>query len=78
MVTTPWKVRKHIETNHEAYYFFFADDLDMQAMDDDALADRNIFSDPESDWNARRSCSASDSDGDQPESDRRGPYIELA
>ncbi|XP_022829085.1 protein Cep78 homolog [Spodoptera litura] len=47
------------------------DDLDMEAMDDDALADRNIFSDPESEWNARRSMSASDSDGDQPESDRR-------
>ncbi|KAF9794024.1 hypothetical protein SFRURICE_015193 [Spodoptera frugiperda] len=54
------------------------DDLDMEAMDDDALADRNIFSDPESEWNVRRSMSASDSDGDQPESDRRGPYIELA
>lgn len=47
-------------------------------MDDDALADRNIFSDPESEWNVRRSMSVSDSDEDQPESDRRGPYIELA
>lgn len=49
------------------------DELDLEAMDDDALADRNIFSDPESEWN-RRSPATSESEGDQPESDRRTPY----
>ncbi|KAH9629070.1 hypothetical protein HF086_011333 [Spodoptera exigua] len=70
----------NVTSHNEALlaYYYLDDDLDMEAMDDDALADRNIFSDPESEWNVRRSMSASDSDGDQPESDRRGPYIELA
>lgn len=44
----------------------------MDAMDDDALADRNIFSDPESEWTGRRSNS--DSDAEQPESDRRTSF----
>ncbi|XP_047023036.1 uncharacterized protein LOC124632295 [Helicoverpa zea] len=66
-------VNKQLEFDNDWSAEFIADndDLDMEAMDDDALADRNIFSDPESEWNMRRSISASDSDGDQPESDRR-------
>ncbi|KPJ16220.1 Patatin-like phospholipase domain-containing protein 2 [Papilio machaon] len=44
------------------------DELDLDNLDDDLL-DRNIFSDPESEWTAQRSYSSSD--GDQPESDRR-------
>ncbi|XP_075972370.1 uncharacterized protein LOC142974102 [Anticarsia gemmatalis] len=53
------------------------DELDMEAMDDDALADRNIFSDPESEWPPRpphparaRSPATPDSD-EQPEADRQ-------
>ncbi|XP_011555038.3 uncharacterized protein LOC105386219 [Plutella xylostella] len=47
--------------------------LDIEAMDEeDELADRNIFSDPESEWVRRCSISsASESDGEQPESDQR-------
>ncbi|KPJ01037.1 Patatin-like phospholipase domain-containing protein 2 [Papilio xuthus] len=44
------------------------DELDLDNLDDDLL-DRNIFSDPESEWTGQRSYSSSD--GDQPESDRR-------
>ncbi|XP_037297526.1 uncharacterized protein LOC115452924 [Manduca sexta] len=47
------------------------DDLDMDAMDDDALADRNIFSDPESEWVNRQTESNSESEAEQPESDRK-------
>lgn len=40
--------------------------------EEDELADRNIFSDPESEWVRRCSISsASESDGEQPESDQR-------
>ncbi|KAI5630955.1 patatin-like phospholipase domain-containing protein [Phthorimaea operculella] len=46
------------------------DDLDPDALDSDDLADRNIFSDPESEW-LQRSTSNSDLECDeQPESER--------
>ncbi|XP_028173729.1 uncharacterized protein LOC114362496 [Ostrinia furnacalis] len=49
-----------------------SDELDIQGLDDDDdLADRNIFSDPESEWAGRRTHSnTSESDGEQPESDQ--------
>ncbi|KAG6464242.1 hypothetical protein O3G_MSEX014377 [Manduca sexta] len=50
------------------------DDLDMDAMDDDALADRNIFSDPESEWVNRQTESNSESEAEQPESDRKTSF----
>ncbi|KAG6463719.1 hypothetical protein O3G_MSEX014045 [Manduca sexta] len=50
------------------------DDLDMDAMDDDALADRNIFSDPESEWMNRQTESNSESEAEQPESDRKTSF----
>ncbi|XP_060800813.1 uncharacterized protein LOC106132167 [Amyelois transitella] len=45
------------------------DDLDL----DDELEDRNIFSDPESEWTGRRRSvsNSSESDAEQPESDQR-------
>ncbi|XP_053600600.1 uncharacterized protein LOC128669658 [Plodia interpunctella] len=43
------------------------DDLDLE----DTLSDRNIFSDPESEWAGRRSSNSSESDDEQPESDQR-------
>ncbi|XP_050362756.1 uncharacterized protein LOC126781764 [Nymphalis io] len=47
------------------------DELEFDGADDD-LDDRNIFSDPESEWTRRQSYSNdSSSDGDQPESDRQ-------
>ncbi|CAG9563383.1 unnamed protein product [Danaus chrysippus] len=46
------------------------DELDLDGVDDD-LEDRNIFSDPESEWTRRQSFSNSSSEGDQPESDRQ-------
>ncbi|KAJ2950409.1 hypothetical protein O0L34_g8651 [Tuta absoluta] len=46
------------------------DELDPDALDSDDLADRNIFSDPESEW-LQRSASNSDLEcDDQPESER--------
>lgn len=47
------------------------DDLDIDAMDDDELADRNIFSDPESEWVRRSSLSDPTESDEQPESDQR-------
>lgn len=43
-------------------------ELELEAFHDEALAERNLFSEPESEWDAE--C-ASDSDGDRPEADRR-------
>lgn len=71
---TERETNKQLEFEHDWAAEFIADsadDLDMEAMDEDALADRNIFSDPESEWN-RRSPTSSESD-DQPEADRRTP-----
>lgn len=50
------------------------DELDLEGVDDD-LDDRNIFSDPESEWTRRLSSNDSFSDGDQPEADRQPNYI---
>ncbi|KAL0839903.1 hypothetical protein ABMA28_016522 [Loxostege sticticalis] len=48
------------------------DELDLQDLDDDDLADRNLFSDPESEWAGHRTEShSSQSDGEQPESDQQ-------
>lgn len=48
--------------------FLTTDELDYQEEEE-----RNIFSDPESEWR-RQSFSNSSSDGDQPESDRQQAY----
>ncbi|CAH2092395.1 unnamed protein product [Euphydryas editha] len=51
------------------------DELDLEDAEDD-FDDRNIFSDPESEWTRRQTYSNdSSSDGDQPESDRQPNYI---
>ncbi|KAJ0179585.1 hypothetical protein K1T71_005297 [Dendrolimus kikuchii] len=67
-------VNKQLEFDNDWSTDYIAeneDELDLDAVDDDALADRNIFSDPESEWNRGRPLCSSDSDGEQPESDRR-------
>ncbi|XP_047989431.1 1-acylglycerol-3-phosphate O-acyltransferase Pnpla3-like isoform X2 [Leguminivora glycinivorella] len=48
-------------------------DVDGLDLDSESLADRNIFSDPESEWR-RHSLASSESDAEQPESDRQHLY----
>ncbi|XP_073967223.1 uncharacterized protein [Choristoneura fumiferana] len=43
---------------------------ELDGLDEDELGDRNLFSDPESEWR-RDSLTNSESDGEQPESDQR-------
>ncbi|XP_063530602.1 1-acylglycerol-3-phosphate O-acyltransferase Pnpla3-like [Cydia strobilella] len=52
-----------------------ADSLDVDGldMDSESLGDRNLFSDPESEWR-RHSLASSESDAEQPESDRHHIY----
>ncbi|KAI8440586.1 hypothetical protein MSG28_001811 [Choristoneura fumiferana] len=45
---------------------------ELDGLDEDELGDRNLFSDPESEWR-RDSLTNSESDGEQPESDQRMP-----
>nr|AEJ33048.1 adipose triglyceride lipase [Manduca sexta] len=67
-------VNKQLEFDNDWSAELLSDDLDMDAMDDDALADRNIFSDPESEWVNRQTESNSESEAEQPESDRKTSF----
>ncbi|XP_034825208.2 uncharacterized protein [Maniola hyperantus] len=64
-------VNKQLEFDNDWSAELMADDdeLDLEAEEDEL--ERNIFSDPESEWTRRRSFSNESSDGDQPESDRQ-------
>ncbi|XP_063636266.1 1-acylglycerol-3-phosphate O-acyltransferase Pnpla3-like isoform X2 [Cydia splendana] len=48
-------------------------DVDGLDVDEESLGDRNLFSDPESEWR-RHSLASSESDAEQPESDRHHLY----
>ncbi|XP_063374821.1 1-acylglycerol-3-phosphate O-acyltransferase Pnpla3-like isoform X2 [Cydia amplana] len=48
-------------------------DVDGLDIDEESLGDRNLFSDPESEWR-RHSLASSESDAEQPESDRHHIY----
>ncbi|XP_059059486.1 uncharacterized protein LOC131852777 [Achroia grisella] len=64
-------VNKQLEFDNDWSAELMGDNDDLNLDDDDALDDRNIFSDPESEWNGRLSPSSVESDGEQPESDQR-------
>lgn len=64
-------VNKQLEFDNDWSAELMADNDDLNLDDDDELDDRNIFSDPESEWTGRHSPSSVESDGEQPESDQR-------
>ncbi|CAG9792206.1 unnamed protein product [Diatraea saccharalis] len=66
-------INKQLEFDNEWAADLIADndELDLDEMEDDELGDRNMFSDPESEWTERRSSVDScEYDARQPEEDR--------